>query len=458
MAIKVTLKDLIDDLDPQIRKLLANDFRDQLNRRPHILDIGYRALKLNNPGYSEKEFKAIYDSFISIVKAKVPKNRTFISIEDPGVRQNFAGSTPYLVYIDGGPGVQLLAAKSFDAIQRFISDITKDTKLQSTVFGQRAIEEPVKDAKGRVVDTKTKYVTNVEIGHIATQGEGGEFLTSPLAEKISAILEFAAIQGMTNVEKYAEEALNKVYAVQADIDYTFKNTTPEVFEGIERVFGQTAVVVTLHTFNVNQKFSEQEKAIFTELQRKIALLASKPLVAKYMQNMISSNSMMEDIQEGIINTIKTGKSKLPKHTKKSAKTPKQSISKPNKLPANTAISIKISQAQNTPRQINLTSLQTLLNLQLQETIAQNMGDGGRKDILNYRTGRFASSAEVKKLSVSRDGMITAFYNYMRNPYATFSVGGAQEYPRSRDPKLLISKSIREIAAKVVTNRLRAVLV
>jgi hypothetical protein len=53
-------------------------------------------------------------------------------------------------------------------------------------------------------------------------------------------------------------------------------------------------------------------------------------------------------------------------------------------------------------------------------------------------------------------MITAFYSYMKNPYATFSGGGQQQYPRSRDPKLLISKSIREIAATQVGNRLRAV--
>lgn len=47
---------------------------------------------------------------------------------------------------------------------------------------------------------------------------------------------------------------------------------------------------------------------------------------------------------------------------------------------------------------------------------------------------------------------------MRNPYATFSEGGRQQYPKSRDPKLLISTSIKEIAATKVANRLRAVLV
>ena len=85
-----------------------------------------------------------------------------------------------------------------------------------------------------------------------------------------------------------------------------------------------------------------------------------------------------------------------------------------------------------------------------------MGDGTSRNVLNYRTGRFAGSAKVEKLSSSRQGMITAFYSYMKNPYATFSDGGNQSLPKSRDPKLLISKSIREIAQQIVSNKLRAV--
>lgn len=107
---------------------------------------------------------------------------------------------------------------------------------------------------------------------------------------------------------------------------------------------------------------------------------------------------------------------------------------------------------------SLTSLQNLLNANLVEQIKQNMGSGSRRDVLNLRSGRFAESAKVERLSESRQGMITAFYSYMKNPYATFSQGGRQESPRSRDPKLLISKSIREIAQQQVANRLRAVAV
>lgn len=106
--------------------------------------------------------------------------------------------------------------------------------------------------------------------------------------------------------------------------------------------------------------------------------------------------------------------------------------------------------------VNLQVLQNLINSGLFEQIRKNMGTGDRRDILNYRTGRLAMSAKVERLSESREGMITAFYSYMKNPYATFSKGGRQERPTSRDPKLLISKSIRELVQPMVANRMRAV--
>lgn len=107
-------------------------------------------------------------------------------------------------------------------------------------------------------------------------------------------------------------------------------------------------------------------------------------------------------------------------------------------------------------QADLTTLLVLLNQHLKDQIRKNMGTGNSTSVLNYRTGRFAESVRVESLSESRQGMITAFYSYMKNPYATFSQGGQQELPRTRDPKLLISKSIREIVGQQVANRLRAV--
>lgn len=106
----------------------------------------------------------------------------------------------------------------------------------------------------------------------------------------------------------------------------------------------------------------------------------------------------------------------------------------------------------------IAGLLSLLNARLFEQIQSNMGTGNETKVLNFRSGRFAESARVERISQSRAGMVSAFYSYMRNPYGTFSEGGRQQNPRSRDPKALISKSIREIGATMVGNRMRAVLV
>jgi len=128
----------------------------------------------------------------------------------------------------------------------------------------------------------------------------------------------------------------------------------------------------------------------------------------------------------------------------------------NELSKSNPKPIKIT--EDKVKAISLIDLQSLINDSLFEQIRKNMGKGERLDVLNFRTGRFARSAQVTRMTMSREGAITAFYDYMKNPYATFSEGGKQSRPRTRDPKLLISKSIREIAATKIGNRLRAVVV
>lgn len=95
------------------------------------------------------------------------------------------------------------------------------------------------------------------------------------------------------------------------------------------------------------------------------------------------------------------------------------------------------------------SLQNIIQSQITETVKQNMGQGGS---LENRTGRFAESVAITNITQSRQGTLTAFYSYMKYPYQTFERGFKQGSTR-RDPRLLISKSIREIATKLVSHKL-----
>lgn len=202
-------------------------------------------------------------------------------------------------------------------------------------------------------------------------------------------------------------------------------------------------------------------------------------LASTLANTKGSPSMVESIGKNIASIIKTGKTlekvttsvtqKLSKTSKdkdveeinktlkqvgKALKEVQNQIKKQNKISGTKAGSAiePSAQLQNIP---SLTSLQVYINENLQHVISANMGGGTERNILNYRTGRFAESVKVDSLSQSRQGMITAFYTYMKNPYQTFEPGFKQGSPKSRDPKLLISRSIREIVATKVSNKLRA---
>lgn len=195
----------------------------------------------------------------------------------------------------------------------------------------------------------------------------------------------------------------------------------------------------------------------------VNLESSPPIIALLEDSLVSAitgkKKKYKDVYTGAIDNIVEltvrkvqGQEKLKSDIKKAKSDLKALKAKTN------AAKSKIASKAAKPQQENiLTGLQSLLNTYLQDVISANMGDGSRKDILNYRTGRFASTVRVERLSMSREGMITAFYSYMQNPYATFSQGGKQSIPTSRDPKLLIAKSIREIAATKVANRMRSVL-
>lgn len=96
---------------------------------------------------------------------------------------------------------------------------------------------------------------------------------------------------------------------------------------------------------------------------------------------------------------------------------------------------------------NLTTFLGILNQQLPNVVAKNMGSPA----LNYRTGRFASGVRVTDISKTPQGFPSIGYTYQLYPYQTFEPGYVQGDPE-RDPRKLIDRSIREIMAQYAIGR------
>jgi hypothetical protein len=339
---------------------------------------------------------------------------------------------------------------------------------------------------------------NLKPGELSKQYEKGHVvglnteLLRITAGRISSI-DARGAAGASNAKEIILKELENVIEYYKRLDYSSANIQPaedvKVYASVDKTIsktGKTKYLVELQTKAANQKSAEEVKKTIGSIRKlfdpgalsekqmlkvidNIIPSISDPKFQQDLLNMKSSPSFIDMITTHIAGII-VGKPVDQKYSHSkvliaSTPTPKPNLTELRKVVKEERTKVeklkkklltKVAPRQST--QVNLSSLLALINSNLQHVISANMGDGSEKKILNYRTGRFAASAKVERLSESRAGMISAYYSYMRNPYRTFEPGGAQGQIRSRDPKLLISKSIRDIAATKVSNQLRAISV
>ena len=108
---------------------------------------------------------------------------------------------------------------------------------------------------------------------------------------------------------------------------------------------------------------------------------------------------------------------------------------------------QVRKKTSTDATLDLLKLQKQINRGLARQIKSNMG---RPALIN-QTGRFAESAEVVKMTKSAKSIVTQ-YTYQLRPYETFENNGDKQWPAGYNPKPLISKSIRELAAASVNEK------
>jgi len=177
--------------------------------------------------------------------------------------------------------------------------------------------------------------------------------------------------------------------------------------------------------------------------------ALKEFVSKHeraLMNLTSvqgSKSMMQAVDAVLDATIRS------KQVKPYKATTKTKLGKKPKKVKKTKVAVLPRLRDKKGQFTSAASIQNIIQSQVSDKVKENMGEAGA---LVNRTGRFAESVVITKITQSRQGAITAFYTYMKYPYQTFERGFQQGSTR-RDPRLLISRSIREIAAGLVSSKL-----
>ena len=115
-----------------------------------------------------------------------------------------------------------------------------------------------------------------------------------------------------------------------------------------------------------------------------------------------------------------------------------------------AKSVMAIPARKQTRSTSPFSYVAMINKRLPEKVRENMGEPR----LVNQTGRFANSVKIQDVNITRQGHPSFGYTYEKDPYQVFEVGtGPAPWATSqRDPRRLIDRSIRDVAAELALGR------
>lgn len=462
-------------------KVFRESKRDSLNKNPHFVPINIAIAELTLSSILRKAGEELEDpgivsnvaNIVAGIEAYVlQKHKGRLNIQNlpEDYIENPEKYLPAVVYSNGN-----IVGAMYGSYDKAYSGLFKDylnkevakfisRKRYDDNYKQRQ-EEALKEGK-----VAKEYKVGYDVGHLISQNT--PYATSPAYIKLTNALKSVEdlLNGNTSIgdenippgliTKHKTDLQKLKSSIQTNIDHLLERS----------VYG-TQIAVELQKDIDLDRFLVRSKAVVVITQDRLenqyffgTKLEGKVVNAVYqlLATVNYSKNIIEEIEAGfasIFTKVKNDKKSVKKNLPTNKVKPK-----PAKIKASSGAVTGVQKKSAKPTlkgpivtaNASLASLQSLLNATLIQKVKENMGSGSRKDILNLQSGRFAESVKVERLSESRQGMITAFYSYMKNPYATFSAGGKQGFPTSRDPKALISKSIREIAVTQVSNRLRSV--
>lgn len=350
-------------------------------------------------------------------------------------------------------------AKKFSSITQFLHTSTSD--LNSQTVGTEQVRLLGNVVKGEKVGSGLGETNRVKgLKNFVTDEE----LESAVAKSLSDSMEVIDFSTPQAIKAGKSAILSMVDSIDWVWSKAEKNT-PNMYEGQIVVQGKIGPSKdnrpgeeSLDWRNLRPQL---EEAIFKELEKQGSGFAtvkgsqsSIDKVSSGAQQAIANKLLKSSSSNLKITVSGFDKQDSPKNrrgkkdgTSSTVKSSRSTV-KTSKVRAGTKTTSATKKGAKSPQ--SLLSLQAILNSKLPREVRKNM----RSPALTNRSGKFASSVRVETITRTRKGFPSIGYTYDKNPYQVFELGAGKKpwANKDRDPRKLIERSIRTIAADLLKAR------
>lgn len=348
----------------------------------------------------------------------------------------------------------------FQAIKDFYKEPLKEffTEVQNYLTEQTFTNEETGRTKTKALRTKSgkKRQSGGRVLHAGHVGDEG-IAQSIIADTLNNLID---VVGVVDDEGH----LVSQHDIKTDLDALGINLS------IMRDSNTDSHTIQLESGKDNmargKEIRAQKEALIRQIKNAITTTGNAMKVGAGLENLSGSDSLYEKKRKTTVKKVVDEFKKIPgaKVTVEDTKIKKSSNKKETlsskasatrgkkksyggvggKLPRGKRKPTRKPSAASQPLQ-----LIALMNKRLPAAIVNNMGDPA----LNNRSGRFAASVRVINILQTPKGFPSFGYSYEKSPYQTFEQGVGNQGTLDRDPRRLIDKTIREIAAEFAVGRL-----
>ena len=351
------------------------------------------------------------------------------------------------------------------------SSTKNDSNVKVLRQGPHFIKVEIEEGKGRKRDNFDKAQNNYKrelntlyegvlnlLGEASLDRIGSEGQTIEQSNS-GQVFNLEHFRDSSNVLLFINDALyNALKNMSKDNKALVRRDSPELFLSLQADFEAERVDVFLGSQAKNVKESSKERAEKRDLEKALEEAIKR---VKGLPDVKGSDSLREvkekQALEAAIKPFKgkknhkvtSNKTKLDTSKRKTKQDVSPSVKAGKGLSSKGLKKKRIRKKAVKGVASTPLALIASLNKALPEAVQDNMGSPA----LVYRTGRFAQSVHVTDIMTTKTGLPSIGYTYQREPYSVFEKSSGSRFAsEDRDPRKLIDKSIRDIAAGLAIGR------